>query len=64
MIFEEGDPSSSADEAPYVGLFWDGWWETGGTVNDNLDTIRVENLKQAGDTLSLAVMVLGFEIDY
>ncbi len=64
VIFEEGDTFSAADEAPYVGLYWDGWWETGGTVNDNLDTIQVENLKQAGETLSLAVMVLGFEIDY
>ena len=58
------DTFSAADEAPYVVLYWDGWWETGGTANDNLETIQVDYLKQAGETLSLAAMVLGFEIDY
>ena len=40
VIFEEGSTFSTADEAPYVGLYWDGWWETGGTVEDNFDTMN------------------------
>ena len=64
VIFDEGDPSSAADEAPYVGIHWDGWWETGGTATDNLETISIDNLQQAGETISLAAMVIGYEIDY
>jgi ABC-type dipeptide/oligopeptide/nickel transport system permease component len=64
VIFEEGSTFSAANEVPYVGLFWDGWWETGGTAADDLQTIQVESLQQAGETLSLAAMVLGHETDY
>ena len=64
VIFDEGDTFSAAEEAPYVGIYWDGWWETGGTAVDDLDTINIDYLQQAGETLSLAAMVIGFEIDY
>ena len=64
VIFEEGSTFSAADEAPYVGLYWDEWWETGGTALDNLDTINVDYLQKVGETLSLGVMVIGHELNY
>jgi hypothetical protein len=64
VIFEEGSAYTSADEAPYVGLYWDGWWETGGTVNDNMDTINPDYLQKTGEVLSLGLMVIGHELNY
>lgn len=64
VIFEEDSHVQPADEAPYVGLFWEGWQETGGTDEDYLETISVDHLQQAGETISLASMVIGQEINY
>jgi hypothetical protein len=64
VIFEEGNTFSAADEAPYIGLYWDEWWETGGTAMDNLETINVDYLQKVGETLSLGAMVIGHELNY
>jgi hypothetical protein len=64
VIFEEGSRYESADEAPYLQLSWDGWWEVGGTPWDNLGEISADNLEQSGEVLSLAAMVLGYEVNY
>jgi len=64
VLFDEGDTHSAADEAPYVGIYWDGWWETGGTATDNMGAISIDNLQQAGEAISLAAMVIGYEIEY
>jgi len=64
VIFEEGNPYSAADEAPYLVLYWDGWWEIGGTAQDNLETINPDYLQKAGEVLSLGVMVIGHELNY
>jgi ABC-type dipeptide/oligopeptide/nickel transport system permease component len=64
VLFEEASTYSTADEAPYVGLYWDGWWETGGTVDDDLETINPEYLQKTGEVLSLGLMVIGREVNY
>ena len=64
VIFEEGSRYESADEAPYLEIFWDGWWEVGGTPWDNLEEISADNLELSGEVLSLAAMVLGYEVNY
>lgn len=51
-------------EAPLIGLSWDGWEETACLPVDTLDTIVEENLDNAGEVLSLALMVMGREIQY
>ena len=63
VLFEEGTNAPTA-EAPFVGIYWDEWWDTGGTMEDNMDTIDLEKLQQAGEVLSLGVMVMGFELNY
>lgn len=62
-LFDESINAPTA-EAPFVGIFWDEWWETGGTMDDNMDTIDPEKLQQTGEVLSLGVMVIGFELNY
>jgi len=63
VLFEEGG-SGQATEAPYIGVHWDEWWDTGGTMEDNMDTIDLEKLQQIGEALSLGVMTLGYELNY
>jgi hypothetical protein len=63
VLFETGTNVPAA-EAPFVGINWDEWWETGGTMEDNVDTIDLEKLQQAGEVLSLGVMVMGYEFNY
>ena len=63
VLFEEGG-SGQTTEAPYIGVHWDEWWDTGGTMDDNMDTIDLEKLQQVGEALSLGVMVLGYELNY
>ncbi len=64
VIFEEGSTFSAAEEAPYVGIYWDEWWTTGGTMGDNLDTIDLDFLQKTGEVLSLGLMVIGHELNY
>ena len=64
VIFEESSQVQPADEAPYVGVFWEDWWETGGTADDYLETISLDYLQQTGEMISLASMVIGQEINY
>jgi hypothetical protein len=64
VIFEEGRAYSSASEAPFIGIYWDEWWDTGGTMGDNYETINPDYLQKVGEVLSLGVMVIGHEIDY
>jgi hypothetical protein len=64
IIFEEGSAYSSASEAPFIGIYWDEWWDTGGTMGDNYETINPDYLQKVGEVLSLGVMVIGHEIDY
>jgi peptide/nickel transport system permease protein len=51
-------------EAPNIGVYWDEWWDTGGTMQDNMDTIDQEKLQQVGEVLTLGAMVIGYELDY
>lgn len=65
VLFEEDvNPQASGDEAPIVGVFWDQWWETGGTAADNMETIDISKLDQSGKVITLASMVVGHELNY
>ncbi|HDD54777.1 MAG TPA: ABC transporter permease subunit [Chloroflexi bacterium] len=63
ILFNEGNNVPVA-EASFVGVHWEEWWDTGGTMDDNMDTIDLEKLQQAGEVLSLGVMVMGYELNY
>jgi peptide/nickel transport system permease protein len=63
-LFDEDNNNEPAADAPNIGIFWDEWWHTGGTVQDNFETIQVEKLQNVGEVLSLGVMVMGFELNY
>jgi hypothetical protein len=47
-----------------MSIHWDGWWETGGTLDDNIGTINPDYLQKAGEVVSLGLMVLGHELNY
>jgi len=40
------------------------WEDTSRTVADQLESISVENLEEAGRVISLSLMTMGREIDY
>jgi peptide/nickel transport system permease protein len=64
LVFEEGSAADSADEAPTIALSWVGWDDASHRASDTLDTISSERLEHAGETLSLALMVMGSEENY
>ncbi len=63
-VFEEGSARDSGQEAPRITLGWEGWEETSGTPDDTPDALAQDKLKKAGQTLSLALMILGREKEY
>ena len=50
--------------APRVGVQWQNWQELARTPDDTLMTITTEKLENAGRTLTLALMIIGREIQY
>lgn len=64
LIFSEGSPLDSGEEAPRVRLYREGWETTSRTVDDQLESISVESLEEAGRVISLGLMIMGREIDY
>jgi hypothetical protein len=64
IIYDEGSPYDSAQDAPEVRLTWEGWEENARRPADTMDNISVENLTDAGRTLALALMILGSERQY
>jgi hypothetical protein len=62
-LFNDSTNTPSA-EAPFVGIYWEDWWDTGGTLDDNMDAIDLEKLQEAGEVLSLGTMVIGHELNY
>ena len=60
VVFADGTAGGN-DEAPRIGLLWEGWELTTGTLLDTYENISAAHLDESGDTLSLALMMLGRE---
>lgn len=64
IVFEERDRRAGGQEAPNVGLRWEGWEATSRRSADTLESMPADKLEQAGRALSLALMILGRETRY
>jgi len=64
IVFEEKSRYESGQEAPKVGLRWEGWEATSHRPADTLTTVSSEKLERAGRVASLALMTLGRERQY
>jgi hypothetical protein len=64
IVFSDMRVNASAEEAPSVGLVWEGWQQYASTPLDTVATISQDNLEAAGRAISLALMTLGRETDY
>ncbi|MEA1977599.1 MAG: ABC transporter permease subunit [Chloroflexota bacterium] len=64
VVFETGSARDSGEEAPRIGVTWEGWEATSRMEADTIGTISAEKLEQSGRTVSLALMILGREINY
>ena len=64
LIFSEGSPLDSGEEAPRVRVYREGWEATSHTVKDQLAYISAESLEEAGRVITLGLMIIGREIDY
>ncbi len=51
-------------EAPTIGITWDGYEVTSHQPDDTVEKVSPENLELAGRVTSLALMVLGREVNY
>jgi peptide/nickel transport system permease protein len=61
VVFED---QSRGQDAPYVNIYWDGWQESSRLPQDTLENISPQNIEQAGKALTLALMILGHELNY
>ena len=64
IVFEERDQRAGGQEAPQVGLRWEGGEVISRRPADTLESVSEDKLEQAGRALSLALMILGREIQY
>ncbi len=64
IVFEEKSRYASGQEAPQVGLRWDGWETTAYQPEDTLAHLSQDRLEQAGRVVSLALMTMGRELHY
>jgi ABC-type dipeptide/oligopeptide/nickel transport system permease component len=65
IVFEDRErQGGGGQEAPYVGLSWEGAEATSRTATDTYAQLSAERLEEAGRTLALALMVMGREIQY
>ncbi len=64
VVFETGSARDSGEEAPRIGVTWEGWEATSRMETDTIDTISAEKLEQSGRAVSLALMIIGREINY
>jgi len=64
IVFEEGGRYDTGQEAPHIGLRWEGWEASSRRPVDTLESVSADKLEQAGRVLSLALMILGRETQY
>ncbi|MFA9402054.1 MAG: hypothetical protein ACERKY_03205 [Anaerolineales bacterium] len=54
----------NSNEAPRVKVYREGWDANSRTVVDQLGSINLENLEEAGRVITLSLMIMGRETDY
>jgi ABC-type dipeptide/oligopeptide/nickel transport system permease component len=64
IVFEDKSFTEGGQEAPNIRLSWDGWEATSRLPTDTLETVSADKLERAGRALSLALMILGREVQY
>jgi peptide/nickel transport system permease protein len=64
IVFEDKSLQSGGQEAPNIGLGWQGWEATSRLPADTLETVSADKLERAGRALALALMTLGRETQY
>jgi hypothetical protein len=64
IVFEERSPSEGGQEAPNIGLSWQGWEETARLTRDTLESVSADKLQRSGRVATLALMILGRETQY
>jgi hypothetical protein len=64
IVFEEKSPYERGQEAPKVGIHWEGWEETSCRPQDTVESLSEDKLERAGRVVSLALMTLGRERQY
>jgi hypothetical protein len=61
---DSGSAGQGGSDTPKVRVFWEGWEETSRRPGDTVESVTPAKLEQAGQTLALALMVLGRETEY
>jgi hypothetical protein len=64
IVFEEKSRQERGQEAPEITLNWEGWEATSRTPADTPATLSASKLEETGEALTLALMVLGRELQY
>ena len=64
IIFEERSAYAGGEEAPTIGLGWEGWEINANSSADTSEAISQDHLELSGEVLSLAMMILGRETNY
>ena len=64
IVFEDRSRWEGGQEAAELELSWPGWEQNSRLSKDTLETISSDRLMHAGRVLTLALMVMGHELNY
>ena len=64
IVFEDKAGINGGEEAPRIGLLWEGWDLTAGTTLDTYEEVSAAHLDESGESISLALMMLGRETQH
>jgi ABC-type dipeptide/oligopeptide/nickel transport system permease component len=64
IVFEDKSTSERGQEAPEIELSWEGWEANSRTPADTAAALSADNLEKTGRALTLALMVMGRELEY
>ena len=64
IVFEDRSRRERGQDAPEPTLGWEGWDTTSRLPSDTMEAISSRRIQQAGEALTLALMVLGREQNY
>ncbi|MCB9137422.1 MAG: ABC transporter permease subunit [Caldilineaceae bacterium] len=64
IVFDRSQTNSGGQDAPQVGIRWEGWEARARTASDTVQTLDESKLESAGQVVTLALMTLGREDNY
>jgi hypothetical protein len=64
IVYEDKSRWEGGQRAPEIQISWEGWEETARLPSDTASSLSAEKLERSGQSIALALMVMGRELRY